>query len=779
MISGVIRCLLSKLPPVNRTSRGAALPTDTNVSDAAGPTPKSGVRTSPTGPEAILKQLADRIQPVAVSAGYRLGLLVVAVTMVLLLGVYFGLIGLVAWATYWHAINDLSVLSSARGRNARGALVLYLAPIALGTVMLLFMIKPIFARQPKQSKPIGVTRQQEPLLFSFVERLCDIVGARRPSRIDVDTQVNASAGFREGLAGFFGGQLVLTIGLPLVAGLNMRQFAGVLAHEFGHFAQGGAMRLTFLIRKISFWFARVVYERDVWDARLEAWQAAGGWLTILIAVCRFMIWLTRRVLWCLMWVGQVVSSFMLRQMEFDADRYEARVAGSKSFEQTCEAITNFGVAAQAAFSDVQNSWQERRLPDDLPALIGNRERDMPHDIRTSIHKARLDRKTGLFDTHPADRDRIASARAEKCEGIFQIEAPARELFTDFPELSKLATLFWYQEALGKELRAENLFPTESVVKSRDERRGGIAALRRYHLDIISPVRPLFPGAPFENLAPDRAAEQILQVRCELQADQPALLTAAKQWQDEDFRLLNILRVRALNLAGIRKIKAGEFDLPAFDYDTLATMENTAASRRADARRTLDEAIGKSLRRMMLALALRRQEQPKPAPTPVAPENDSGEYELATESATGGDRLLETLRGMAAVASQVEELRVLVVQLAVLFSRVQPQENPQDLVNAILSLAARVHRLLAAIHADLRPLPYPYEHVEHNVTVSAFLLRHGVPAADNPGDIGGCAEALIEGYYDLYVRLLADLSAAAEEVETSLGFDSLPEPKAET
>ena len=62
--------------------------------------------------------------------------------------------------------------------------------------------------------------------------------------------------------GVFKKDLVLTIGLPLVAGLSIREFGGVLAHEFGHFAQGGGMRLTALVRFVNGWFARVVYERD-------------------------------------------------------------------------------------------------------------------------------------------------------------------------------------------------------------------------------------------------------------------------------------------------------------------------------------------------------------------------------------------------------------------------------------------------------------------------------------------------------------------------------------
>jgi hypothetical protein len=56
---------------------------------------------------------------------------------------------------------------------------------------------------------------------------------------------------------YLGNDLVLTIGLPLVAGFNLREFAGVLAHEFGHFSQGVGMRISYVIRSISFWFTRV------------------------------------------------------------------------------------------------------------------------------------------------------------------------------------------------------------------------------------------------------------------------------------------------------------------------------------------------------------------------------------------------------------------------------------------------------------------------------------------------------------------------------------------
>jgi Zn-dependent protease with chaperone function len=243
---------------------------------------------------------------------------------------------LVICGVYWHAVHDVAILEGRGG--GRGRLLLYLAPLIIGIILILFMVKPLFARRMRKTHPLTLNRAEEPTLHDFVDRLCEIVRAPKPTRIDVDTAVNASASFGEGSLSFLRHDLVLTVGLPLVAGLNLRQLTGVLAHEFGHFAQGGAMRLTYLIRHINNWFARVVYERDSWDDWLaNASHDGGHWgITLVVALARFFVWVTRWILWILMFMGHVVSSIMLRQMEYDADRYEARVAGSETFVLTAE-----------------------------------------------------------------------------------------------------------------------------------------------------------------------------------------------------------------------------------------------------------------------------------------------------------------------------------------------------------------------------------------------------------------------------------------------------------
>ena len=118
-----------------------------------------------------------------------------------------------------------------------------------------------------------------------------------PARVQVDCQVNASAGFATVPVMPGAPRLVLTIGLPLAAGLTVRQFGGVLAHEFGHFAQGGGMRLTYIVRSINRWFSRVAYERDAWDEKLDEWSNRGNWmLSLTLHLAKASVWCSRQVL---------------------------------------------------------------------------------------------------------------------------------------------------------------------------------------------------------------------------------------------------------------------------------------------------------------------------------------------------------------------------------------------------------------------------------------------------------------------------------------------------
>jgi Zn-dependent protease with chaperone function len=215
------------------------------------PSPETPARSPKITDAALLSRLEVGMPRQALSPLYHLGLVAIAAMLLLLPLIYLGLIVLVGYGVYYHTVNHTGILGLTSERGVIFTFALYVAPIIAGPIAVAFMFKPFFAPRGTVNLPLSLQRDQQPFLFEFVEALCKAVGAPAPQRIDVNCDIHASAGFRRGFRSIFGNDLVLTIGLPLVSGLNLREFTGVLAHEFGHFAQGGAMRLTYIIRSLN------------------------------------------------------------------------------------------------------------------------------------------------------------------------------------------------------------------------------------------------------------------------------------------------------------------------------------------------------------------------------------------------------------------------------------------------------------------------------------------------------------------------------------------------
>ncbi|MFC1597805.1 M48 family metallopeptidase, partial [Planctomycetota bacterium] len=434
----------------------------------------------------VLGAFQGDIAPVRVSLTYRLGILLVAAAMLALLGVYVGLIGLVGYLTFSYATS-----ATGMGRFWLVAAVVYLVPIAVGGILVLFMIKPLFFRPAGYSRIRSLTRKSDPLLFAFVDRVCAAVRAPKPQRIDVDCRVNASASFRRGFMSMLGSDFVLTFGLPLAVGLTLRQFAGVLAHEFGHFSQGAGMRLTYLIITVNRWFTRVVYERDRFDQGLVTAIGDFDWqVAIILYVIYFFIWVTRQILWVLMIASHGVCGFMLRQMEFHADRYEARLAGSDQFEAILRRMALLNVAQQGAVAELQAFHKEGRLGDDLPRFIMANLEQLPADVISKVNQSFDEATTHFFDTHPANKDRIAAAREEDAPGVFRLDQPATVLFYNLPALSRNVTWDFYREIFGPQFKPSEMHPTDDLLARRTREVEAGKSLARYFQGEFNTIRPL-------------------------------------------------------------------------------------------------------------------------------------------------------------------------------------------------------------------------------------------------------------------------------------------------
>jgi Zn-dependent protease with chaperone function len=357
----------------------------------------------------------------------------------------------------------------------------YGAPIGAGLVLVAFLLKPFFSKAVRADEKRALAKSEAPLLFILVREIAQAAGAPVPDRIEIDCDVNASAGR---LKGEDGRRLVLTIGLPLVAGLELRQLAGVLAHEFGHFSQGAGMRLSGRIRSMNFWFYRLVYERDSFDEGLASARAEESAAALVAGLASLGVWVSRGLLWVMMQIGHAISCSFMRQMEFDADRYEIALAGSGTFAATARDLGLLNYATQLAFGELEEAWREGRLGDDLPRLISSKASALPADVKKAVEQQILSDTTGIFDTHPSDRDRIVRAQQAKCAGSFDLDAPAVVVFSDFDALCRELTLGYYEEELGPNVRGTTLVSTSDLMEHRDRLSAEEEAVARYFPRLI-------------------------------------------------------------------------------------------------------------------------------------------------------------------------------------------------------------------------------------------------------------------------------------------------------
>src|SRR5205814_8424393 len=128
------------------------------------------------------------------------GLLLVTFVMLVLPIIYIAMIAAAAWAVYLYATHFTFLLRPSYGtvRIWVGKLVCYFAPLIAGSILVIFMIKPLFRRRPKPPQALAMNPAVEQTLFAFIAHICNTVGAPMPTRVDLTCDLNASAGLRRG-----------------------------------------------------------------------------------------------------------------------------------------------------------------------------------------------------------------------------------------------------------------------------------------------------------------------------------------------------------------------------------------------------------------------------------------------------------------------------------------------------------------------------------------------------------------------------------------------------
>ncbi len=586
------------------------------------------------------------------------------------------------------------------------------------------MAKPFLARPARAPSAMAIQREQVRRCCSSWSTASATAVRRAAAARDPHRHPGQRVGRlpRGGIGSLFRrGDLALTIGTPLLAGMTLRQLAGVLAHEMGHFAQGSSMRLTYLIRTVNGWLGRVAYERDSWDASLA--RAAKTWdfrIAIVLRVAIFAVWLSRRLLGALALFGHAIGTFMLREMERDADRYEVALVGGDVFESTALRIRVLAVARQEAQAVSMGTWREGSLCEDFGELVAGLADRYTANERAAIQKVEQDGKQGLFDTHPPDGQRIASAKAAGSPGTFRLEGPASALLGDNRDVSRHATVRLYQSEPEIRTRPYQLRPASEFLGLRDARQSEHETSLRYFgglFDLMNPLEVLRAGS----LAPEVSF-----------ADGREELQAARE---------TAVRLRPAPAAGA----------PAAPAQTGAAEKTDAAA--------LSPARVATRERLAAALSLVR----RPEVAARLPDTSAVVPEI--------DRLCAVLELLSAERTTCARLAMAHDEIVDMFGQLSRQPGEQKLASQTLHNLARLHIETHQLEQRLTAAAYPFAHAGSPMSVSTFVVR-GLPYADGTsGDTLLRNGQLLRRLQDLHARILGRLATLAEQIEAAI--DGVP------
>lgn len=341
----------------------------------------------PPNPERVPPDLTEMTWP------YFLRALVVLVCLVVFVAVYLGMVAGSGYLCYLSFVSmrdptpmfrkDERSQRDARGqRDGRGQReparaadarprqpmnpLLAIAGAAASGLLCLFLLKGFFKFRKRDPKlEVEITEKEQPELFAFLRQLCKDAGAPMPRRVYVSPEVNAAVVYENSILSLFmPTSKNLIIGLGLVNRLNLSELKAVLAHEFGHFAQG-SMKFGHYVYHANIIIGDMVYGRDFFDDFLDKMGQSDIRVAIFAKCFEGVIWLLRKGLEGVFYTINFANSSLSRQMEFNADLVAVTLTGSDAIVHALAKLDYAGHAFDLAIRQLLDASDHKLYTRDL------------------------------------------------------------------------------------------------------------------------------------------------------------------------------------------------------------------------------------------------------------------------------------------------------------------------------------------------------------------------------------------------------------------------------
>lgn len=313
------------------------------------------------------------------------------------------------------------------------AIILVIGAIIVAGICIKVVLAPlfkIFERKKNDGKEIK--RSDYPELFALIDEVVEKVECLQPKHVYLSDECNAYVNYPSMWGYIFHGRQNLTIGIPLLFGMNKTEFKAILSHEFGHFTQK-SVNVNRIANLSEFLCAAIAQTQESMEKADDDSYEAKARLFARLAT-RIMIGQYYKV--------APLNGILSRAQEYDADKHSYEVVGTDgSLSALCK-IQDLSARWDNSF--IRWMWEmitDKRAPENvqdlfqkfsasIDAVALSELKPMEH-FKASLGEfdSRLS-DIGNTDTHPSNNQRcIAIASYEPKETIWD-DTPAFDYFPD-------------------------------------------------------------------------------------------------------------------------------------------------------------------------------------------------------------------------------------------------------------------------------------------------------------------------------------------------------------
>lgn len=302
-----------------------------------------------------------------------------------------------------------------------------------------------------------------PVLDTRVEEIRSALRAPRADAVLLTNDFNASVTQVPRLGIFGWPRTYLSLGLPLMYGLDQRQLDAVLAHEFAHLSGAHPKMGLWVYRMSRTWQQLLAHleEARSWGSRLFDW---------------FVRWYQPRL--------QAHGFVMSRRDEYEADADAARVTSADAMAAALVALEIRGRALNERFwpqlwkrAEIDHTPPERSWST-VPALLRD---DVPQPLRLEWLGKALGRRALDDDTHPSLAERLAAL------GVLSPHAAQAEQLAErmLPPLARSAAEHYLGDVASELLVSFEREWREGVAESWREHHESLKARRARASELIA------------------------------------------------------------------------------------------------------------------------------------------------------------------------------------------------------------------------------------------------------------------------------------------------------